>query len=100
MAHLHRLGDLRQRLTERAGPQQQRPVAQLGRPVAQRGQDQMSLLPVHRPSAEQLSDLHQQHRLVGVVEEVWPELVGQQPSAAIHAAILPTFRPSQPTPVR
>ncbi len=48
------------------------------------GQQQVRLLPVEPPAAEHRPRLDQQHRLVGRVEEVRAELVGEQPAGA-HA---------------
>jgi hypothetical protein len=42
----------------------------------------MSLLPMEAAASEDTRRLHQQHRLVLVVEEVGAELVGEAPAAS------------------
>ena len=56
------------------------PVAELGRPVAQRREHQVRLLPVVAGARQHSPRLDQEHRPVVVVEEVGAELVGEQPA--------------------
>ena len=60
--------------------QEDRLVAQLGGAVAQGGEDQVRLLPVEGAATEDRLRLDQQHRLLPVVEEVRPQLVGEEPT--------------------
>ena len=65
--------------------------AELGRPVAHGGQDQVGLLPVEHPAAEHALGLDQQDGLAGVVQEVRSQLVSEEPPAC-HAVMLPYRR--------
>ena len=68
-----------QRLARRCAPGGGRLLAQLGGAVAQRREHEVGLLPVEAAAGEHRLRLDEQHRLVGVVEEVRAELVGEQP---------------------
>jgi integrase len=55
-------------------------VPQFRRAVPHGRQDQMGLLPVEGPAVEHVAGLHDQHRLTRVVQEVFAELVPEQPA--------------------
>lgn len=83
------LAHLGQRLAVGLRAQVPRLFAELGGAVAQRRQDQVRLLAVERAAAEHRLGLDEQHRLVGGVEEMRSQLIGEQPAA--HAAHCPVL---------
>jgi hypothetical protein len=48
--------------------------------MPQRGQHQVSLLPMEAATSEDSSRFHEKHRLIPVVEEVGSELIGETPT--------------------
>ena len=89
---LQRSCDLGQPRAVGVRPQVRTALPELGRPVSHRRQHQVRLLAVEPSSAEHRGRLDQQHVGVGVVEEVWSELVAEEPPHH-HRSPPPPLRP-------
>jgi PPOX class probable F420-dependent enzyme len=84
LADADRFVDLIERLAVGTGLQERGLVTEFGRTVAQGREHQMRFAAMKAAAFEGRSRLDQQHRLIGCVQEMRPELIGETPAPSVN----------------